>query len=79
MAFRNEMFPNTIPEIQRTNLANTVLLLKSLGVKNLLEFDFMDPPPQVELKLCDVDVLISNSSARLIFSIPCTNSGSLGL
>lgn len=47
MAFRNELFENTIPEIQRTNLANTVLLLKSLGVKNLLEFDFMDPPPQV--------------------------------
>ncbi len=47
MAYRNEMFENNIPEIQRTNLANTVLLLKSLGVKNLLEFDFMDPPPQV--------------------------------
>ncbi|KAF9560184.1 pre-mRNA splicing factor [Agrocybe pediades] len=47
MAFRNEFFENTIPEIQRTNLANTVLLLKSLGVKNLLEFDFMDPPPQL--------------------------------
>lgn len=46
-AFRNELFENNIPEIQRTNLANTVLLLKSLGVKNLLEFDFMDPPPQV--------------------------------
>ena len=46
MAFRNELFPNTIPEIQRTNLANTVLLLKSLGVRDLLEFDFMDPPPQ---------------------------------
>lgn len=46
-AFNNELFENTIPEIQRTNLANTVLLLKSLGVKNLLEFDFMDPPPQV--------------------------------
>lgn len=50
MAYRNEMFSNTIPEIQRTNLANTVLLLKSLGVKNLLEFDFMDPPPQVYQK-----------------------------
>ncbi|KIJ60094.1 hypothetical protein HYDPIDRAFT_177540 [Hydnomerulius pinastri MD-312] len=49
MAFRNEMFSNTIPEIQRTNLANTVLLLKSLGVKNLLEFDFMDPPPQANI------------------------------
>ncbi|KAL6305628.1 P-loop containing nucleoside triphosphate hydrolase protein [Sparassis latifolia] len=49
MAYRNEMFANTIPEIQRTNLANTVLLLKSLGVKNLLEFDFMDPPPQANM------------------------------
>ncbi|KAM0749029.1 Pre-mRNA splicing factor [Meredithblackwellia eburnea MCA 4105] len=46
LAFRDEMFQSTIPEIQRTNLANTVLLLKSLGVKDLLEFDFMDPPPQ---------------------------------
>lgn len=46
-AFNNDLFESTIPEIQRTNLANTVLLLKSLGVKNLLEFDFMDPPPQV--------------------------------
>ena len=45
-AFRDEFYIATIPEIQRTNLANTVLLLKSLGVKDLLEFDFMDPPPQ---------------------------------
>ncbi|KAK9477152.1 putative pre-mRNA splicing factor ATP-dependent RNA helicase PRP16 [Lipomyces japonicus] len=44
-AFRNEMYIQTIPEIQRTNLANTILLLKSLGVKDLMEFDFMDPPP----------------------------------
>jgi pre-mRNA-splicing factor ATP-dependent RNA helicase DHX38/PRP16 len=45
-AFLNEMFVNNIPEIQRINLANMLLLLKSLGVKNLLDFDFMDPPPQ---------------------------------
>ena len=51
MAFRNDMFENTIPEIQHTNLVNTVLLLKSLGVKNLLELDFMDPPPQVRRNL----------------------------
>ena len=31
---------------QRTNLANVVLLLKNLGVDNLLDFGFMDPPPQ---------------------------------
>ena len=46
-AFRQEMLDASVPEIQRTNLANVVLLLKSLHVDNLLEFDFMDPPPQV--------------------------------
>ncbi|KAI9837376.1 MAG: DEAH-box RNA helicase prp16 [Thelocarpon superellum] len=46
LAFKNELYLQTIPEIQRTNLSNTVLLLKSLGVKDLLDFDFMDPPPQ---------------------------------
>ncbi|KAJ6248878.1 pre-mRNA-splicing factor atp-dependent RNA helicase prp16 [Anaeramoeba flamelloides] len=45
-AFVQETLANTIPEIQRTNLANVVLLLKSLGTENLLEFNFMDPPPQ---------------------------------
>lgn len=45
-AFKDEMYIQTIPEIQRTNLSNTVLMLKSLGVKDLLDFDFMDPPPQ---------------------------------
>lgn len=43
--FREELLENSVPEIQRTNLSNVVLLLKSLGVKNLLDFEFMDPPP----------------------------------
>ncbi|ORY66025.1 P-loop containing nucleoside triphosphate hydrolase protein [Pseudomassariella vexata] len=45
-AYKDELYIATIPEIQRTNLSNTVLLLKSLNVKDLLDFDFMDPPPQ---------------------------------
>ncbi|KAG5933781.1 hypothetical protein E4U59_006628 [Claviceps monticola] len=45
-AFKDELYLQTIPEVQRTNLSNTVLMLKSLGVKDLLDFDFMDPPPQ---------------------------------
>lgn len=44
-SFKNEMDPNTIPEIQRTNLGNVVLVLKSLGIDDLIHFDFMDPPP----------------------------------
>jgi pre-mRNA-splicing factor ATP-dependent RNA helicase DHX38/PRP16 len=47
-AYLHEMLANTIPEIQRANLGNVVLLLKSLGVKNLMEFDFMDAPPEVQ-------------------------------
>ena len=42
------MLKTNVPEIQRTNLANVVLLLKSLGVQDLLQFHFMDPPPQVK-------------------------------
>ena len=45
-AYFREMLANQVPEIQRTNLATVVLQLKSLGVENLLEFAFMDPPPQ---------------------------------
>ena len=43
--FHNDLDDNTVPEIQRTNLANVVLTLKSLGIHDLLHFDFMDPPP----------------------------------
>ncbi|CAI7791894.1 unnamed protein product [Closterium sp. NIES-53] len=45
-AYANEMLANPVPEIQRTNLGNVVLLLKSLNIDNLLDFDFLDPPPQ---------------------------------
>ena len=48
-AYKYEMLQNTVPEIQRTNLGNVVLLLKSLNVENLLDFDFMDPPPAENL------------------------------
>ena len=50
--YKDEMLVTTVPEIQRTNLANVVLLLKSLGVQDLLHFHFMDPPPQVNICLC---------------------------
>ncbi|KAF9912617.1 DEAH-box ATP-dependent RNA helicase prp22 [Linnemannia zychae] len=44
-AYVNEMMPNPVPEIQRTNLAMTVLTLKGMGINDLINFDFMDPPP----------------------------------
>ncbi|KAL2005303.1 hypothetical protein VTN00DRAFT_2513 [Thermoascus crustaceus] len=44
-AYHNELEESTTPEIQRTNLSGVILLLKSLGIDQLLDFDFMDPPP----------------------------------
>lgn len=44
-AFQSEMLPTTIPEIQRQNLSNTILMLKAMGINDLLNFGFMDPPP----------------------------------
>ncbi|KAM0346702.1 hypothetical protein ACHAPU_005415 [Fusarium lateritium] len=44
-AYQSEMLPTTIPEIQRQNLSTTILMLKAMGINDLLHFDFMDPPP----------------------------------
>lgn len=35
---------DNIPEIQRTNLSNVILMLKSINIKDIFSFDFMDPP-----------------------------------
>ncbi|KAL2759598.1 hypothetical protein ACRALDRAFT_1039219 [Sodiomyces alcalophilus JCM 7366] len=43
-AFKKELIEQTHPEILRSNLANTVLELKKLGVEDLVHFDLMDPP-----------------------------------
>ncbi|KAK9798519.1 hypothetical protein WJX73_006705 [Symbiochloris irregularis] len=48
-SFTSEMDEDTIPEIQRTNLGNVVLMLKSLGINDLMHFDFLDPPPSETL------------------------------
>lgn len=39
----------TIPEVQRANLASVVLTLKSLGIDDVFNFDFMDHPPENSL------------------------------
>ena len=44
-SFQNELEDNNVPEIQRNNLISMILLMKSLGINNLLDFDFMDSPP----------------------------------
>ncbi|KAF7966241.1 hypothetical protein HWV62_39435 [Athelia sp. TMB] len=42
--FMSELEEQTYPEILRSNLANTVLELVKLGVKDLVRFDYVDAP-----------------------------------
>uniref|UniRef100_A0A915K171 RNA helicase n=1 Tax=Romanomermis culicivorax TaxID=13658 RepID=A0A915K171_ROMCU len=60
-AYRDEMLPTPVPEIQRTNLALTLLQLKAMGINNLIDFDFMDPPP-VEAMVMALEQLHSLSA-----------------
>ena len=64
------MLLNNIPEIQRANLKNVVLLLQKLNAKNLLEFDFTDPPQQE---------IIMNSMYQLWVLGALDNTGNLTL
>ncbi|KAJ2156685.1 DEAH-box ATP-dependent RNA helicase prp22 [Coemansia sp. RSA 552] len=57
-AFRNEMLPNSVPEVQRMNLSSIVLQLKAMGINDLLGFDFMDPPP-VPALIASLELLYS--------------------
>ncbi|KAL0436005.1 UNVERIFIED_CONTAM: putative pre-splicing factor ATP-dependent RNA helicase DEAH2 [Sesamum radiatum] len=54
-SFHNDLAPQTYPEILRSNLANTVLTLKKLGIDDLVHFDFMDPPaPETLMRALEV-------------------------
>nr|AGE96205.1 pre-mRNA splicing factor [Encephalitozoon cuniculi] len=44
--YENDMLPSPVPEIQRTNIHNIVLLLLKHGVHDILGFDFVDRPSE---------------------------------
>ncbi|KAI4909746.1 hypothetical protein J4E85_011568 [Alternaria conjuncta] len=48
-AFYNELPEQTEPELLRSNLDSVVLILKALGIDNLLEFEFLSPPSSSSL------------------------------
>ncbi|CUM64971.1 uncharacterized protein PRCAT00002589001 [Priceomyces carsonii] len=63
-SFYNEIEANSTPEILRTNLTTTILLLLSLGINDLVNFDFMDrPSPNALMR-----------SLELLYSLGALNS-----
>jgi len=45
----DELPKATVPEILRSNLASTVLTMMNIGIKDVTNFDFMDPPSSESL------------------------------
>lgn len=54
--FKSEFEENTQPEIQRLNLANVVLLLKTMRIKDVISFEYVDKP-QNEVLLSAIEQL----------------------
>ena len=44
--FYDAMLDSAVPEIQRASLTNVMLSLKCMGIKNVLHFDYLDPPSE---------------------------------
>ena len=45
-AFYDSMKDATVPEIQRTSLTSVILNLKCMGIANVIEFQYLDPPEE---------------------------------
>ncbi|XP_062157376.1 probable pre-mRNA-splicing factor ATP-dependent RNA helicase DEAH4 [Alnus glutinosa] len=73
MAYHDDFLDVTVPEIQRSSLAGSVLYLKSLNLSDMdiLKFDFLDPPSSESLEdalkqLYLIDAIDENGSITSI-------------
>ncbi|RYY68592.1 hypothetical protein EON63_24630 [archaeon] len=57
---------SSVPEIQRTSLAHVVLLLKGVGVRDVLGFEFLEAPSREQVEQASVFILIFHTLCCLI-------------
>ena len=86
--YKNSMSDVIIPEILRVNLASTILTLKSMGIDNIVDFDFMEKPDRNSiyealkqlffLQAIDLDGHITNLGKEMTkFPLDCCYSRAL--
>ena len=86
--YKNSMSDVIIPEILRVNLASTILTLKSMGIDNIVDFDFMEKPDSNSiyealkqlfyLQAIDLDGHITNLGKEMTkFPLDCCYSRAL--
>lgn len=44
--YYESLLENTVPEIQRASLSSVILDFKCMGIGNVIEFDYLDPPEE---------------------------------
>jgi HrpA-like RNA helicase len=59
------MGAETVPEIRRCNLSNTVLTLKALDIDDVIGFDFIDRPSQTQMEEVRFESTLSFSLGRI--------------
>ena len=74
--FYEEMDESTEPEIQRTSLTSVVLSLKCMGIVNVVQFQYLDPPGEAMIlealrqlfyfQAIDVDGLVTPLGRQLV-------------
>ena len=77
--------PSAIPEIQRSNLAPTLLHLKSLGIDNIMRFHWPAPPPPraviraletlFAIGVLDEDAKLTNPLGTRVAEVPLVRTG----
>jgi HrpA-like RNA helicase len=68
--YEKEFLEATVPEIQRSSLAGSVLYLKSLNLPdiNILKFDFLDPPSRkIALQILTIQIILLNQPEKHLF------------
>ena len=58
ISFEKDLEDHSIPEILRVELSSTIINLKTIGIKNIVNFDFIDPP-SVETVLRSLEILVN--------------------
>ncbi|CAI5738478.1 unnamed protein product [Hyaloperonospora brassicae] len=67
--FRSTLANETIPQMQRTNLATVALYLLSMGIRDLAHFDFVSPPsPEALIRALELLFALGviDSNSRLV-------------
>lgn len=67
--FRTQLAKETVPQIQRTNLATVALYLLSMGIQDLAHFEFVSPPsPEALIRALELLYSLGaiNNSCRLV-------------